>query len=96
MSVRPQDVYAYVALDDIYVGGICAFRKGDPIPESTVEEQGWLKSKQAVLREDWEDRPEDEEPRPMKRGEMPPHLQTSDDPPAKAPARKPAAKGAES
>jgi hypothetical protein len=82
MSHRPEDIYAYVATRDINIGGVKAFSKGDPVPDGTAEV---LKDQEdhadaVCLREDWEDRPEDEPSRPMVRGEMPEHLRKPDVP----------------
>lgn len=76
MSHRAEDHYSYVATQDISSGTVFAFRKGDPIPESTVEENGWADTDppMAVTRNEWDDKPEGEPERPMTRGEMPAHL----------------------
>lgn len=75
MSHRPEDAYGYVATETIRTGMVTAFNAGDPVPDSTVEENGsWLEDGLVVKRDEWEDRPEDEPERAMKRGDMPPHL----------------------
>jgi hypothetical protein len=76
MSHRPEDKFAYVATGDIMHGNVCAFREGDPVPEGTVYDQGWLDTDppMVVTRDKWDKRPQEEEPRPMVRGEMPEHL----------------------
>lgn len=74
MSHRPQDNYPYVATQTIRSGMVTAFNEGDPVPESTVEEFGYLDDGLVVPRDEWEGRSEDEPKTAMKRGEMPPHL----------------------
>jgi hypothetical protein len=78
MSHRPEDHYEYVAVNDIMSGTVRAFSPGDPVPADTVEALGLLDSGDVVHRDDYE-RPDGEETpaRPMKRGDMPPHLQSS-------------------
>lgn len=79
MSHRPEDIYPYVAANDIMSGTVRAFAKGDPVPADTVEALGLLDSGDVMHRDDY--KPEDgkdsepERPQPAKRGEMPPHLQ---------------------
>lgn len=74
MSHRQEDLYGYVATETIKSGMVVAFNPGDPIPDDTVEEMGFLDSGQAVRRSDWKDRPADEPDETPVRGEMPPHL----------------------
>lgn len=95
MNHRPADLYTYVAVQDITLGFVCAFREGDPVPADTVEEQGWLNTDppMVVTRDKWEKRPEEEAPRPMVRGEMPEHLKSA---PAEKPAPKKSASSAKS
>lgn len=73
MSHRPADNYEFVATEAIDLGGVRAFNMGDPVPGSTVDENGL--DDMVVRRDEWDDRPQDEPARAMKRGEMPPHLQ---------------------
>lgn len=76
MSHRPQDAYPYVATQTIKSGMVVAFNEGDPVPESTVEENGYLDGGLVVPIDEYEGRPKEGKPeRAMKRGEMPPHLQ---------------------
>jgi hypothetical protein len=79
MSHRAEDNYSHVALLPIKVGNVVGYRRGDPVPESVVEELE-LDESQVCRRDEWEDRPEDEPERAMARGDMPPHLRqgTSD------------------
>jgi len=83
MSHRPEDHYEYVAVNDIMSGTVRAFSQGDPVPADTVEALGLLDSGDVVHRDDYE-RPDGEETpaRPMKRGDMPPHLVQADDKPS--------------
>ncbi len=83
MSHRPEDHYEYVAKTDIMSGTVRAFAPGDPVPADTVEALGLLDSGDVCHRDDYK-RPEGEETpaRPMKRGDMPPHLQESAVPPS--------------
>lgn len=102
MTHRPGDIYEYVATQDITVGSVCAFREGDAVPASTVEEYGLLELEAVVHREDFQ--PQKSEPGEkapaLRRGEMPPHLQSqrakdadkADEPGEKAGARKTTAK----
>jgi len=104
MTHRPGDVYEYVATHDIHVGTVCAFRKGDAVPASTVEEYDLLAEEMVVHREDFQ--PESTEPGEkapaLRRGEMPPHLQEkrakdadkADEPGEKTSTRKAASKPA--
>lgn len=79
MSHRPEDIYEFVAVNDVMSGTVRAFAAGDPVPGETVEALGLLDSGDVVHRDDYE--PEDKEAaegvraQPAKRGEMPPHLQ---------------------
>lgn len=74
MSHRPQDTYPYVATQTIKTGMVTAFNEGDPVPQSTADEMGYVDSGLVVTRAEWEDRPETESEQVTKRGEMPPHL----------------------
>jgi hypothetical protein len=77
MSHRPEDRYEFVAKRTILVGNVAGFQAGDPVPESTVESMGLLESDDVCRRDEWEGLPEDEPARALKRGEMPPHLQST-------------------
>lgn len=74
MSHRQEDNYGYVATETIKRGMVIAFHPGDPVPDATVEEMGFLESGKAVRRSDWKGRQEDEPEETPVRGEMPPHL----------------------
>lgn len=74
MSHRPEDHYGYVATQPIRTGMVTAFNAGDPVPDATVEANGYLDSGLVVPRDEWDGLPEDEPERAMVRGEMPPHL----------------------
>ena len=74
MSHRPQDTYPYVATQTIKTGMVTAFNEGDPVPQSTADDMGYVDSGLVVTRAEWENRPETEPEQPVKRGEMPPHL----------------------
>ena len=83
MSHRPEDNYSYTATEDIFSGSVRAFAIGDPVPDDTVEALGLLDSKQVCHKDDYERPDADAEPTPaMKRGDMPPHLQSSAVPPS--------------
>jgi hypothetical protein len=58
---------------------VVAFNEGDPVPESTVEENGYLDAGLVVPRDEYEGPKEGERKPAMKRGEMPPHLQNKGD-----------------
>ena len=88
--MRPQDAYEYIAIRDIAVGMTYAFRTGDPVPASTVKEQGYGKD-DVVLAADYRPVVEGERAPAPRRGEMPPHLAAKavpDPKPAKATAGK--------
>jgi hypothetical protein len=97
MSHRPEDAYGYVATETIRTGMVTAFNAGDPVPDSTVEENGsWLEDGLVVKRDEWDGRPEDEPERAMTRGEMPPHLKDKAVPDESATAKSARAGGASS
>lgn len=79
MSHRPEDHYEYVATEDVYSGFVRAFAIGDPVPGDTVAALGLLDSGQVCHRDELADvkaaiTGEPAPARPMKRGDMPPHL----------------------
>lgn len=99
MSHRPEDVYPYVAIQDIMSGTACAFRAGDPVPADTVDELG-LDGEQVIHREDYEEllshvRADSARPATvLQRGDMPPHLRSEAPAESKpAPAKPTATKG---
>lgn len=69
------DVYPYVATRDIYHGGVCAYRVGDPVPSDNAKEHGYLDDGAVVARDEFkrEDSAGDRGP-VLERGEMPAHL----------------------
>jgi hypothetical protein len=79
-SHRAEDAYAYVALEEIYTGTVTAFHTGDPVPEETVEEYGWLDAGLVIHKDlynpEGDHASEDETP-VLKRGEIPARLQDS-------------------
>lgn len=87
------DVYEYVAVRKILHGGVVAFQPGDPVPASTVTEQGYEVGSDVALRKDYKPEAARFAGRAPVRGEMPDHLKQAEQKPADkiAAARKAAA-----
>lgn len=69
------DAYPYVATRDIYHGGVCAYRVGDPVPSDNAKEHGYLNDGAVVARDEFKrENPAEDAPPAMERGEMPAHL----------------------